>query len=60
MGAAMVDNTMSSRMAEPQPPSTSVPQMPLPSLGCPDEANNCEYYSLLRISGGKRFSDMGQ
>jgi len=46
-------NTMSSGMAELLPPSTSALQMHLPSLGCPDEANNSEYYSLLRISEGR-------
>jgi len=45
--------TMSSGMAELLPPSTSALQMPLPSLGCTDEANNCEYYSLLSISEGR-------
>lgn len=29
------------------------------SLGCPDEAGNCGYYSLPRISEGKRFSGPG-
>ena len=27
-------------------------------LGCPNEASNCEYYSLPRTSEGKRLSDL--
>jgi hypothetical protein len=32
----------------------------LGSLGCPDEAGNCEYYSLPRTSEGQRLSGLGQ
>ena len=32
----------------------------LGSLGCPDEAGNCEYYSLPRTSEGKRLSGLRQ
>jgi hypothetical protein len=32
----------------------------LGSLGCPNEAGNCEYYSLPRTSEEKRLSNPGQ
>jgi hypothetical protein len=30
------------------------------NLGCPDEAGNCENYSLPRTLEGKRLNDLGQ